>query len=258
MTMDLSGTRILVCCHKPSSIPANGIFMPIHCGKAISDLDLGMQGDDTGDNISRKNPNYCELTAIYWAWKNLKRADYIGLYHYRRYFGFNVLKEFLADCGIGVKTRRRFIKTPGWEMSRVSEEKIERILKKYDIILGKPRRVHGSNWEQYAHYHPSAGLMAARKAITVLFPDYTGSFDHIMYDTKRFSRCNMFITRRETFDSYCTWLFGILSYVEQHITIPEDPYQARIFGFIAERLLNVYCYHNRLKINYRYIYEVTG
>lgn len=38
---------------------------------------MGYIGDNTGDNISLRNPNYCELTGLYWAWKNLK-CDYIG------------------------------------------------------------------------------------------------------------------------------------------------------------------------------------
>ena len=66
----------------------NDVYMPLQVGKALSDVDLGVQGDDEGDNISTKNPNYCELTGLYWAWKNLKDADYIGLAHYRRYFDF--------------------------------------------------------------------------------------------------------------------------------------------------------------------------
>lgn len=38
---------------------------------------MGYIGDNTGDNISLRNSNYCELTGLYWAWKNLK-CDYIG------------------------------------------------------------------------------------------------------------------------------------------------------------------------------------
>ena len=173
-------------------------------------------------------------------------------------FGFSTFRAFLADIGYKVKTRRRIINTPDWRMSKVSGEQIRRVLDRYDIILGRPRRVHGSVWEQYSHYHPSAGLQVTREAIKALFPDYIDSFDYVMHKTKRLSRCNMFITGWKVFDDYCSWLFPVLSYVERHTTIPEDPYQARIFGFIAERLLNVYCYHNRLKKTYRYIYEVTG
>lgn len=65
-------------------MPSDDIYLPVHVGKK-GKTDLGYQGDDTGDNISDKNTNYCELTGLYWAWKNLK-ADYKGLSHYRRHF----------------------------------------------------------------------------------------------------------------------------------------------------------------------------
>ena len=81
--------KILVACHKPDVYPTDDLYLPVHVGKALSELDLGIQTDNEGVNISAKNPYYCELTAIYWAWKNLKNVDIIGLCHYRRYFDFH-------------------------------------------------------------------------------------------------------------------------------------------------------------------------
>ena len=66
--------RIYIVTHKPCSIPSDGVFAPVHVGRAVSkykDEMAWMQGDDTGDNISQKNPQYCEMTAHYWIWKNV-------------------------------------------------------------------------------------------------------------------------------------------------------------------------------------------
>ena len=81
--------KVLVCCHKATYVPNDDVYLPIQVGKANSKIDLGFQGDDEGKNISEKNFSYCELTAVYWAWKNLKDIDYIGLCHYRRFFDFS-------------------------------------------------------------------------------------------------------------------------------------------------------------------------
>ena len=95
--------KILVACHKADpNIRHDDIYMPIQVGKALHpELDLGFQCCHTGDNISEKNGSYCELTALYWAWKNLKDVDYIGLCHYRRYFDFSknnsALKPIKSD-----------------------------------------------------------------------------------------------------------------------------------------------------------------
>lgn len=76
--------KVIVAAHKPYRMPQDSMYVPLHVGRALDDQDLGWQGDNTGDNISLKNPYYCELTGLYWAWKNLK-ADAIGLVHYRRF-----------------------------------------------------------------------------------------------------------------------------------------------------------------------------
>ena len=78
--------KILVAIHKADKVYGDKVYMPIQVGKSLSEFNLGFQGDNTGDNISEMNSMFCELTAHYWAWKNLKDVDYIGLCHYRRYF----------------------------------------------------------------------------------------------------------------------------------------------------------------------------
>ena len=87
-------TKIFLSYHKPSVLLSDDVFCPIHVGRVMHEitpdswLAQNLIGDDTGDNISNKNANYCELTAQYWAWKNydkLGNPDYIGLMHYRRH-----------------------------------------------------------------------------------------------------------------------------------------------------------------------------
>ena len=83
--------KILVAVHKPCTVPEGSVYVPVQAGRALYPAIGHIAGDDTGPNISAKNPNYCELTALYWGWKNLD-AEYLGLAHYRRY---------LAKPGLG-------------------------------------------------------------------------------------------------------------------------------------------------------------
>ena len=87
--------KIIVCTHKADSRIRNyAPYVPVHGGKALHpDMDLGFIGDDTGDNISEKNPFYSEWSVIYWAWKNCNDSEYIGFNHYRRYFKINITED---------------------------------------------------------------------------------------------------------------------------------------------------------------------
>ena len=77
--------KIIVATHKQFTMPEDAeLYLPIHVGSEGKEK-LGYQCDNEGDNISNLNPYYCELTGLYWAWKNLD-CDYLGLVHYRRYF----------------------------------------------------------------------------------------------------------------------------------------------------------------------------
>ena len=103
--------KILISYHKPYSLLKNKIFLPVHVGRdvamekskdgkiALKDynwLIKNLIGDNTGENISYKNREWCELTAIYWAWKNYDKIgnpSYIGFMHYRRFFEFDNYKK---------------------------------------------------------------------------------------------------------------------------------------------------------------------
>lgn len=220
---------ILVATHKPYRMPADSMYLPIHVGAAINDIDLGFITDDTGDNISSKNPNYCELTALYWAWRNLD-ADYIGLCHYRRYFIMNKAQDKwhrLIDRGF-----------------------IEAKLEKADIILPKSRNYYiETSYSHYVHAHHAEDLDYTREIIAEKYPDYISSYDKLMNSTKG-HRFNMFIMKRELFDEYMRWLFDILFELENRLDI--SSYSAndkRVFGFVSERLLDVWIDTN----HYNYI-----
>ena len=110
--------RIYTMTHKPFEIPKDPLYVPLQVGSALQE-DLGYLRDDTGDNISEKNRNYCELTGLYWAWKNLE-SDYIGVAHYRRHFA---LERFHRD------TKQRIL-----TMAQAQE-----LLRKTDVVLLTPR-----------------------------------------------------------------------------------------------------------------------
>ena len=225
--------KICVAAHKPfdlsGSLP-NGYF-PLQVG-AEGKAELGFTRDNTGDNISAKNSSYCELTGLYWMWKNVS-ADIVGLCHYRRYFSHRLLDGKLH--------------------AMLTEEDIEKILEKNDIILPHPVDLGRKNvYEHYCAAHYEKDLQTTREAVVTLYPEYADSFDAVMQSHKTY-QCNMYMARKELSDAYCQWLFDVLGYVEAHTDISEyDAVQKRIYGYLSERLLCVWVHHQNLKICHKW------
>lgn len=223
-------TKILVATHKPYRFPDNELYEPIHVGKILSNDDFGYIGDETGENISSKNPNYSELTALYWAWKNhyFDSYDYCGLVHYRRYFKGSLLFE--TD-------------------SILSNKEIGIYLKDVDVLLPKKRNYYIETVRtHYVNAHYIHDLEMTREIISQQHPEYIEAFDFLMKQRK-LHLSNMFVMKREHFDQYMKWLFDILFKLEKSVNISDyDGYQGRIFGFISERLFNVWLVHNQLLI----------
>lgn len=242
--------KILVCYHKQDKIKSDEIYLPIQGGKAISNIDLGIQGDNTGDNISIKNKTYCELTNIYWAWKNLKNVDYIGLCHYRRFFNFKNKGTSFNDYTP--------IKSEDFEKLDLSTPDFNQIFSKYDIILAKPVVYSTSIYVDYCINHYSEDINILEKIVERNYPELRNTMYNLFHNTNKISHYNMFVMKWDAFDKYCNWLFEILKTAENEINITNyTDQQKRIWGFMAERLLLLYTNHNNLKTKYYPVYHIN-
>lgn len=227
----MSTVEIFVMTHKQFQRKLPGGYTPLHVGAALGN-DLGYLRDDTGDNISIKNRQYCELTGLYWMWKN-SQADVVGLCHYRRYFSKRPLDRNLHAI--------------------LKIEDIDHLLKNHDIILPFPVVGAKSNGEIYRTEHIENDYDLTRAAIETVSPDYCETFDRVMAKHSC-CQCNMFIARRETMAQYCQWLFSVYDELEKHVDfMGYDAYQKRMFGFMSERLLNVWVEHQQLKKAYAFM-----
>lgn len=219
-------TKIYTITHKSYWIPKDELYFPLQVG--FGD-DLGFLRDNTGDNISGNNSNYCELTGLYWLWKNIKGYDYVGIDHYRRHF---CLKK-------NIDKKQCILKY----------DEIQNMLNENTIILPKKRHYYIETvYSQYAHAHHKMDLDTTRKIIERYYPEYLRSFDEQM-NKKSLHLFNMFIMPADVFDEYCKWLFGILFKLEDNLDISDyTNYDKRVFGFVGERLLDVFVAKNKYNI----------
>lgn len=185
--------------------------------------------DSTGDNISAKNKNFCELTAVYWIWKNTN-SKIKGFCHYRRYFTYNTLKYN--------------------EDKIISMNEIEKILSSNPntIILPERKYYKMSAEELYLQCGYKKDLATTRQVIKEKYPKYLHEFDKMLSSNTGYIT-NIMIAPANIFDSYCNWLFDILFEVEKRTDISNyTATEARIYGYISERLVDLWVTHNKLKV----------
>lgn len=230
--MESLNIKILVATHKKYWMPEDKVFLPVQLGAAYANEDLGYQRDDEGKNISLKRPHYSELTALYWAWKNLN-VDYLGLCQYRRYFS---CRDFKSE-------------QQGSQRDTLHRADFESILQTYEIILPTPTDFGDTTVrQQYADCHYVEDLNLVREIIVHKCPKYVAAFDKVM-GGHRIHTCNMFVTKKSIADEYCAWLFPILFELEQQVDFSNyDEYQQRVCGYMAERLFNVWLFEKNLKV----------
>lgn len=217
--------QIIIATHKKYRMPEDEMYLPLHVGaegktdEEGNQLDLGYTKDNTGENISELNASFCELTGLYWAWKNID-ADYIGLVHYRRHFGKR--------------------KSNVWDgVLKFSD--IKNDLGKIRVFVPQKRKYYIETlYSHYKHTHYSNQLDVTRQVISEKYPEYVKAFDEVMKHTYGYM-FNMMIMEKKLVDQYCSWLFDILFDLGKRIDMPElSAFQGRYYGRVSEILFNVW------------------
>ena len=246
----LPDVKILISCHKPSMVLHSSVFIPIQVGTVLSSVRFpGMLHDDEGENISGLNKEFCEMTAQYWAWKNLK-ADYYGFFHYRRYLSFSD-QRFLEDSYGNVyepsltedtRQQSRIIHRYGW-----ADDHIREVMREYDVVTIQPRSVQsrGRNEnviQQFASasYLHVKDLRCVMEIIQERYPEYVKAAKQYLLGSEAYY-CNMYICRSDIFDQYCNWVFPILEEFCKRTDMSNyNTAEQRTPGHLAERLWGVY------------------
>ena len=270
--------KIMVCCHKKTDVCTDDIYLPIQVGHAMSTYDMDMQKDDRlnenkCENISKYNNIYCEMTAMYWAWKNLRKiykdVEYVGLCHYRRYFfiGDNRIKEFIKYSVKKVKnivfvlinkpTGFSFF-DPQYYISSLKEKKliesnkrIQQAISGFDIIATHPCMIINSTVGDFFKVIGRVYMDLMTEIIDSEFLIYKNSYHQVISGNKLYA-ANMIILKTEMLDEYCSFVFGVL---EKHIKYtkerdicvsPEtEGTYSRISGYLAEILTCTYINYNK-------------
>lgn len=255
--------KIAVAYHKPSLLLTSPIYIPIQVGSAIHpDVNLNIQKDNDKDNISDENGYLCELTALYWIWKNVK-SDAKGLFHYRRIFSPNrpplklkireVCHRLMRRCFIPnlSSNEKSFIS--------VSEEfanKAKGYFTEYDILVTRPCLCYPNVYAFFSIIDQEY-LNILKRAVKSVSPEL---FDSLIYayEAHELYYGNMSVMKSDIFDNYCQFMFGTLNEVkrillsENYLTnLYEEKIFSRKLGYLAEILTSTYVHYLKSSKNLR-------
>ena len=249
MILNNNNLDIFICTHKQYEKPVhNNVYKTLCVGNNIELYGDNIFRDNVGDNISDMNAFYCELTGLYWIWKNYDIKEYIGICHYRRYF------DFFDDLPNDIED--------------------------FDIILPEPEYFSEN---VYQHYDFNHNLEDLKFVSEIMINKYNVPAEIVngVFNDRNYMHCyNMLICNKSFFNEYCEFIFGILNdYLEHHNIHTIDDvyqmvekngdkylkdfplnntisYQSRIGGYLSERLLNVFVALKKPNIKYINVVEL--
>lgn len=235
--------KLFVCCHRLFHVEDIKFLVPIHVGADNAPSPYYSIYDNTGDHISHLNNSYCELTALYWGWKNTQ-ADYYGLFHYRRYliFSEDMMNDYKGRC---TKIAYKIYKYPDLRtLIKLGylNENIEKFVSEYDLIMPVGENMHKSVYEHYitAPNHRKQDIDLIINIIEKEFPQYRNAMIKYLSGNYHYFG-NIFVCNHSILNSYCKWLFKILNKYDAVKNIEGyNVQEMRVNGYLAERLLGIY------------------
>lgn len=220
--------KIVIATHKKYWTPDDPMYVPVHVG-AEGKAPLGYAGDNTGDNISRKNNMYRELTGLYWGGANLE-YDCFGLAHYRRHFCYK--------------------KKGNARESVLTKAEAEKLFESADVIVPQRRKYYIETLQSHFNnmrLSEDDDLNILKDAVVKISPDYASACD-VVFNRTWGHMFNMFIMKKDIFQDYYKWFFAVLAEVEKNIDLSSSihPKRSSIIGYVAEFLLDIYIEANHL------------
>lgn len=225
-----------VVAHKTYEMPVDSAYLPIWVGNP-SNVPEGFSSDATGDNIHEKNSTYCELTGLYWLWKN-RKADYMGLAHYRRLFSKDGSNNRDA-----VLSGKELVDALGDSDVLVSPKRI------YPFSSVESHYIHSKKGYEVIH---EADIKALREGVDASFPRLSDAFEEVLCSNHA-HMLNIFLMRNDIFEAYCTWLFEVIDEVVDRRADRID--RRRFAGALSEFLLDVFIIGNGLAYSEAKLFE---
>ena len=223
--------RMFVVTHKYFSLN-DSERIPILVGKNKDSISFpSFFTDSTGDNISSKNASYCELTALYWIWKN-DDSDYISFEHYRRFF---------------LSNKNRLLN------KKICKKEALSLLNSCDLIIPTLKKTKESNYDRYVmninNNHIKNDLDVTINLIKKIYPEMSDFVDKY-FKSNYSTYYNMFIGKKHVIDEYCDWLFDLFNKLEPLIQCERTGNQKRVFGYLSERLFNIWIMYKGINVKY--------
>lgn len=249
----------------------NAVMTPIQCGAARG-VNVCRLKDNTGDNLSSSNFFYVENTGTYWIWKNVHGAKYKGQTQYRRRLkGVDETMDY----------------------DKIFQDYDIICAKPYNYPENHSAFIPSDTVEGgYEYSHCLDDLLDLEEIIKTVHPDYADDYDKYIKNGQNLYYSNGFVLPAEEYDKYCEFLFdllgrwlgknGIRRYEDVIVHVArnmgagkyirykmegQDPmklpwgsvnWQIHIGGFLSERILTLYIYHNfprRYEVEYEKMEE---